>query len=103
MTHAAMRRIIRRPLLSEKAHAKQERGVMCFEVARAANKIEIRRAVEGLFGVKVRKVRTMGMHGKPRRFRMTMSRLPDWKKAYVVLKPGESVVRFEDYVVEDKA
>lgn len=103
MTHAMMRRIVRRPLLSEKAHVKQEKGVMCLEVARDANRIDIRRAVEGLFGVKVARVRTTSMHGKVRRFRMTATRLPDWKKAYVVLKPGQSVVRFEDFVVEDKA
>jgi large subunit ribosomal protein L23 len=103
MNTASMRHIIRRPLLSEKAHRKQEAGVMCFEVSRDANKIEIRRAVESLFGVKVLKVRTMTRRGKTRRFRMTPSKRPDWKKAYVVLQPGEKVVQFENFVVEDKA
>ena len=103
MNLARMRQIIRRPILSEKSAVKGEQGIMCLQVAKDATKIDVRRAVETLFGVKVDSVRTMTVHGKSRRFRLTASKRPDWKKAYIVLRKGEKPVRFEDFVVEEKA
>jgi large subunit ribosomal protein L23 len=99
-----LREVIRRPLLSEKSAALQEnRGTICLEVARDANKIDIKRAVESIFGVKVQKVRTMMQHGKLRRLRMAEGRKPDWKKAYVILKKGEKPITYENFVVQEKA
>ncbi len=62
------REIILRPIVTEKtADAKEQSNIVCFEVARKANKIEVRRAVETLFGVKVVEVRVVNMGGKKRR------------------------------------
>ena len=102
MNTTRMRQIVRCPLLSEKSATKQEKGTLCFRVARYANKIEIRQAVEHLFDVKVQKVRTMNVRGKMRRFRMAVGKRPNWKKAYVILKKGEKVASFEDFVAEEK-
>jgi large subunit ribosomal protein L23 len=102
MNVTRMRQIVRRPLLSEKSALKQEKGTLCFQVARDANKIEIRQAVQHLFGVKVQKVRTLNVRGKMRRFRLAVGKRPNWKKAYVILKEGEKMVSFEDFVVEEK-
>jgi large subunit ribosomal protein L23 len=63
-----------------------------FRVARGANKIEIRRAVEKLFNVAVTGVNTMNYRGKPKRERsMRYGRRPDWKRAVVTLKEGQSI------------
>jgi large subunit ribosomal protein L23 len=50
----------------------------------------------------VQKVRTLNVRGKMRRFRMAVGKRPNWKKAYVILKEGEKMVRFEDFVAEEK-
>jgi large subunit ribosomal protein L23 len=72
-----------------------ERGrAYAFEVAAHANKIEVRRAVEALFNVKVAAVRTQNYRGKPRRVGRSFGRRPDWKKAIVVLREGFTL---EDY------
>ena len=87
--------IIRRPLITEKStRLKDDKGIVAFEVARNANKIEIKRAVEAQFGVKVSEVRVAGMHGKKRRQGRFVGRQPDWKKAYVRLVPGEKPIEF---------
>lgn len=87
--------VIRRPLITEKSTLlKDERGIVAFEVDRRANKIDIRRAVEAQFGVKVVDVRVAGMHGKVRRQGRFVGRRPDWKKAYVRLAPGEKSIEF---------
>ena len=89
--------IIRRPLITEKSTGQRETdNVLAFEVHRDANKIEVRRAVEQRFGVKVAHVRVVSMHGKERRQGRFVGRRPDWKKAYVVLKQGEKMVEFFD-------
>lgn len=82
--------VIRRPLITEKSTIERERNIVAFEVARQANKIEIRRAVEAQFkGVKVADVRVANVHGKMRRQGMFSGQLPDWKKAYVRLSKGD--------------
>ncbi|RMH15581.1 MAG: 50S ribosomal protein L23 [Acidobacteria bacterium] len=85
--------VIRRPLITEKSTLQRELGgIYAFEVARGANKIEIKRAVEAQFNVKVAEVRTVAMHGKVRRQGRFAGRRPDWKKAYVRLVAGEKPI-----------
>jgi large subunit ribosomal protein L23 len=87
--------IIRRPLITEKSTAlKETQHSLCFEVHRDATKPEIKKAVETLFGVKVKDVRVANVHGKVKRQGRYVGRRPDWKKAYVVLKPGEKMIEF---------
>ena len=87
--------VIRRPLITEKAGIIRETmNVMAFEVDARANKIEIRRAVETQFKVKVAEVRVANMHGKIRRQGRFSGRRSDWKKAFVRLAPGEKAVDF---------
>jgi len=87
--------ILRRPLITEKSTVVREtQKAVCFEVHRDATKPEIKKAVEALFGVKVADVRVARVHGKVKRQGRYMGRRPDWKKAYVVLKPGEKMIEF---------
>lgn len=87
--------VIRRPLISEKSTILREVSpTYAFEVATAANKIQIRRAVEHQFGVKVAEVRVASMHGKTRRQGRFVGRRSDWKKAYVRLREGEKPIEF---------
>ena len=90
------RRVIRRPIITERATQLQEsENKYLFEVDRAANKIEIKRAVEALFEVDVVKVNTTGVHGKVKRLGRFVGRRPDWKKAVVTLAGGQSIEYFE--------
>ncbi len=87
--------VIRRALVTEKTTLMREQGqIIAFEVAMGATKIDIRRAVQQLLGVKVADVRTSIVHGKIKRQGRFAGRRPDWKKAYVRLRPGESVPEF---------
>lgn len=87
--------IIRRPLITEKTTVqREETNTYAFEVAMAANKIQVRRAVEGLFKVRVAEVRLARMHGKERRQGRFVGRQPNWKKAYVRLAKGEKTIEF---------
>ena len=87
--------VIRRPLITEKTTAlKETQRSLCFEVHKDASKSEIKKAVENLFGVKVQDVRVANVHGKVKRQGRYVGRRPDWKKAYVVLKPGQKMVEF---------
>ena len=87
--------IIRRPLITEKSSVQREElNTLAFEVDSRANKIEIRRAVETQFKVKVAEVRVAKCHGKVRRQGRFAGRRPDWKKAYVRLREGEKVPEF---------
>ena len=89
--------VIRRPLITEKTTVIREAGnTLVFEVAREANKIDIRRAVEQLLGSKVASVRTSLTHGKIKRQGRYSGQRPDWKKAYVRLVEGQEL----DFVVE---
>src|SRR6187551_2316033 len=79
--------VIVRPLITEKGtHQVTHHRAYPFEVNPWASKDEIKAAVQELFGVVVEKVRTQNRKGKQRRFRYRMGRLPNWKKAIVVLK-----------------
>ena len=89
-------RLIRRPLITEKAtRLKETTNTICFEVDRSANKIEIRRAVEKLFGVKVVDVRVANRAGKWKRMGRFVGQRKDWKKAYVRLAPDQKIEFFE--------
>ena len=87
--------VIRRPLITEKTTVLREDGrTLVFQVARDANKIDIKRAVEQLLGSKVESVRTTLSHGKMKRQGLFAGRRPDWKKAYVKLREGEKLPEF---------
>ena len=79
------------PVMTEKTNIINEsEGKVVFKVARDANKIEIKRAVEDLFDVKVGNVRTVNVHGKKRRVgAKSVGRTSDWKKAYITLTEGQ--------------
>jgi large subunit ribosomal protein L23 len=79
------------PVITEKATLVAEENKIIFRVPLTATKVEIKRAVENLFKVDVTKVNTIRMKGKTKRFRGTIGRRPDWKKAIVTLKDGQSV------------
>jgi len=88
-------KIIIRPVITEKTtQLKATSGVICFEVARSANKIEIKRAVEVLFKTKVAEVRTQSNTGKTRRVGRNVGKTKDWKKAYVRLRDGEKPIEY---------
>ena len=88
--------ILKRPLITEKSTIEKEKSnQLAFEVDKKANKVEIRRAVEQLFGVKVTGVRTVRMKGKVKRYGRTLGKRRDWKKAIVALAEGEHVEFFE--------
>ena len=89
------RQVVLRPLVTEKATAlKDERNQVSFQVAIDANKVDIRRAVEVIFKVKVAAVRTEIVHGKFRTVGRYRGQRSDWKKAYVKLREGEKVPEF---------
>ena len=91
--------VIRRPIITEKTTVARESGpVVVFEVARDATKIEIRQAVEKLFGSKVASVRTQLQHGKFKRQGRFEGQRPDWKKAWVRLRDGQKVPEFMEGV-----
>jgi large subunit ribosomal protein L23 len=90
------RRIVRRALVTEKGTRLREgQNGYLFEVARDANKIQIKHAVESIFNVKVATVRTLRVHGKPKRMGRYAGHRPDWKKAVVTLQKGGSIELFE--------
>ncbi len=87
--------VLKGPCLTEKAALLQEEdGRVVFKVHPKANKIEVKRAVELLFNVKVKNVRTANMHGKQKRVGKAVGFTKDWKKAYVTLSEGE--INFAD-------
>jgi large subunit ribosomal protein L23 len=87
--------VIRRAIVTEKSSVmREDRQILLFEVALAATKVDVRRAVERLLGVKVADVRTAISHGKMKRQGRFVGQRPDWKKAYVRLKPGEKLPEF---------
>ena len=89
--------VIKRPIaLTEKAAGLREEHKVVFEVALTANKIEIRRAVETLFKVKVTDVNTLVQRGKPRRLGRIESKRPNWKKAIVTLAEGSDIQFFDE-------
>ncbi len=86
--------IIKRPIITEQSMAEGELKKYTFEVDRRANKIEIAKAVEETFGVKVAKVNTMNYDGKKKRLRYVEGRRPNWKKAVVRLTEDSKTIEF---------
>ncbi len=101
--------VIKRPILTEKGTALKETGgrpdgdadaeslrpQFLFEISSDANKVDVRRAVEKLWNVKVVKVRTAVVRGKERRVGKYMGKRSNWKKAVVTLAPGQTIDFFE--------
>jgi large subunit ribosomal protein L23 len=88
--------IIRRPLITEKTTIQKESfNQVTFEVDRKANRVEIKRAIEKIFNVRVAVVRTMQITGKVKRRGRILGKRKDWKKAIVTLIPGERIDFFD--------
>ncbi|NMB12497.1 MAG: 50S ribosomal protein L23 [Firmicutes bacterium] len=92
---ADLRDVIRRPIVSERTMALMEQNKYTFAVDIKATKPQIREAVEQAFNVTVERVNTMRVVGKKRRMGRYEGKRPDWKKAIVTVKEGESIELFE--------
>lgn len=88
------REIIIRPIVTEHSYDVMEDNVYTFEVAKDCNKIEIRNAIESIFGVTVTKVNTLNVKPKPKRVRYQKGYTRTWKKAMVTLKEGDTIEIF---------
>jgi large subunit ribosomal protein L23 len=94
------RTVIIRPVISEKSYALIAEGKYTFRVHERANKTQIARAVETIFGVDVADVRTAKVRAKPKRRGLHRGRTRAWKKAIVRLAPGERIELFEGAATE---
>ena len=84
--------IIRRPVITEKTNIqKDEANQITFEVDPRANRIEIKRAVEQIFNVKIADIRSMNVSGKAKRRGRIMGKRRNWKKAIVTLEEGHDI------------
>ena len=83
--------IIRKPIVTEKSTMASETGAIVFEVSIDSTKSQVKEAVENLFNVKVKSVNTLISKGKTKRFKGTLGRRKDKKKAYVVLADGNTI------------
>ena len=90
------RETIKKPVITEKATLLREGNIYTFRVDPRVNKIQIRQAIEALFDVRVKSVRTVSVPSKPRRQGVFAGRRSGWKKAYVTLQPGESIEVMEN-------
>ena len=87
--------VIRRPVITEKATLlKEGEHTLCFEVARRATAVDVRRAVEKVFKVKVQRVRVMNVRGKPKRLGRHAGYKRAWKKAYVRLEADQTMIEY---------
>ena len=84
-------KILITPVITEKATALQEIGKYAFRVHPSANKIEIRKAVQEIFKVKVREVNTVSVRGKFKKMRFREGLTSSWKKAIVTLEKGQKI------------
>jgi large subunit ribosomal protein L23 len=92
----AYHHLIKGPIITEKTHSQKEAAnKLTLRVALKANKIEIRKAIEELFKVKVLGVNTIHLKGNKKRQGKTEGVRPDWKKAIVTLAPGEKISGYE--------
>lgn len=87
--------VLRRPLITEKNTILQTQGKFAFEIARKANKREVKLAVEKAFKVKVLTVNVLTVPGKTRRVGRRQVLTPSWRKAFVTLQPGDKIELFE--------
>jgi large subunit ribosomal protein L23 len=96
-----VRQVIVRPIVSEKSYALMADGKYTFRVHDRAHKTQIAQAIEEIFNVHVRSVRTAKVNSKPKRRGLTSGRSRSWKKAIVQLAPGERIELFEGAAVEE--
>ena len=87
--------VIIRPIITEKSALLAEKAVYTFEVAKDANKVEIKKAIEEIFEVKVVAIRTVNVHRKPKRMSRYEGFKSAYKKAIVRLEPGQTIKAFE--------
>ena len=88
------REVIIRPIITERAMSGAADKKYVFEVAKDANKVEIRQAIEAIFDVTVVKVNTLNVKPKPKRVRYQLGKTRTWKKAMVTLKEGDTIELF---------
>lgn len=88
--------IIKKPIITEKTMSQAAEKKYTFEVAKEVNKIEIKKAVEEVFGVNVKKVNTMIVLGKIKKQGVHVGKRPDWKKAIVTLTDASKTIEFFD-------
>ena len=91
--------IIIKPVITEKSMDELQNGKYTFKVAKNANKIEIKKALEALFGVEVSKVNTLNVNGKAKRVGRFEGRTSDWKKAVVTLTEDSKTIEFFEGMV----
>jgi large subunit ribosomal protein L23 len=92
----AIQDVVKRPLVTEKSERNRaDAHQFAFEIHRDATKIQVKQAVEKLFNVHVLAVRTAVIRGKNKRVGRSTGRRPNWKKAFVTLKEGETIALFE--------
>jgi len=87
--------VLLKPLVTEKSTTLAGRNQYVFEVDLRANKTQVKESVELVFDVNVLRVNTMVVKGKRRRYGRSLVKRPDWKKAIVTLRPGDSIELFE--------
>ncbi|MCL2150616.1 MAG: 50S ribosomal protein L23 [Coriobacteriia bacterium] len=88
------RQVILRPIISERSYDLINQNRYTFEVAKTSNKVEIGQAIESIFDVKVLKVNTINVRGKPKRVRYAKGYTRSWKKAVVTLAEGDTIEAF---------
>ena len=91
--------IILKPVITERSMDDLQAGKYTFKVAKDANKSEIKKAVEQLFGVEVAKVNTMNCLGRTKRVGRYVGKTPDWKKAIITLTEGSKAIEFFEGMV----
>jgi len=90
------RQILIAPMITEKTGQQmQNNNTYTFKVSINANKIEIKKAIESIFAVKVLNINTIRLLGKPKRLGRYDGKRPDWKKAIVTLRKGDKIADFE--------
>ena len=88
--------VIKRPVITEKSnHLREQENQYVFEVMGKATKVQVRQAVEQIFGVRVLSVRTSVVRGKVKRIRRGLGKLPNWKKAVVNIHADDTIALFE--------
>ncbi len=91
ISRSALFNVVRSPIVTEKSTIKTGEGQYFFKVASWANKIQIQKAIELIFSVKVESVNTLNLKGKTKRFRGRQGQCQDYKKAMVRLEKGQSI------------
>ncbi len=93
---AELHEILLRPIITEKSsRLTEEQNTYVFQVGDQANKVQVKRAIESFYGVKVVDVRTLRVRGKMKRFGSHYGKRSNWKKAYITLAEGDVLDHFE--------